>query len=173
MKWGNRYYKLGHVLQNRATSLQNGRAIKERGVIFMFFLFFSLIFLQTLNLICRRFFWPFQNNNGIEAVFHPNSSAMHSAFSYRSIHKSLDFWLSLKTMQCFMMQKCILTDSLIELVIEPSSSVQNISPPAQKASNKQGGCQGKNRKKNWKKSDFFRVFFECSCIFKVKRFFFF
>lgn len=141
--------------------------------IFLFFFIFSLIFLQALNLICRHFFWPFQKNNGIEAVFHPNSSAMHSAFSHRSIHKSHDFWLSLKTMQCFMMQKCILTDSLIELVIEPSSSVQNMSPPAQKASNKQGDCQGKNRKKNWKKSDFFRVFFEYSCIFRVKRFFFF
>ena len=167
MKWGNRYYKLGQL------HYKMGELLRNVALFLCFFYFFSLIFLQTLNLICRRFFWPFQNNNGIEAVFHPNSSAMHSAFSHRSIHKSHDFWLSLKTMQCFMMQKCILTDSLIELVIEPSSSVQNMSPPAQKASNKQGDCQGKNRKKNWKKSDFFRVFFEYSCIFRVKRFFFF
>ena len=58
---------------------------------FIFFLNFSAsIEWGDLIFAFRRYlmFWPLHNDNGIEIVLDPNLSAMHIAFSNRSVHKS-------------------------------------------------------------------------------------
>lgn len=116
-------------------------------------------------------FWPFQTDNGIETVLHPNSSIMHSAFSNRFIHKSFDFWLSLKIPYLYgklskigMFDTRLFNAKIHSHWLTNGICICNLNLLFQfeicrfqlkKASNNQGDCLAKNRKKIEKEVIFF------------------